>query len=90
MSMNEIEQHLRQFILSLESFQSVLNQSTLDIEKTKIEISLLRQDTMREEYENSWTELHNQLLTYRDHIGPRHIEFMQEKLNFLSRYLHEE
>ena len=90
MSMDDVEQNMYPFIEALESFQTKLRDSVLQLEVAREELDPLWQDSMRAEYNLRWEEIDKQLVHYRDHIGPECIEFMHERVSYLSRYLHGE
>lgn len=88
MGMNQVEEAMIRFESTLEAFHETVKGSMQQIEHTHEQVNPLWQDTMRQSYDERWVPLYEQLREYRDRVGPKYIEVMIERLNFLRRYLH--
>jgi uncharacterized protein YukE len=87
MSMNDTFREMRNFHAELGRFNSQLQGSMNDLQANHDLVSPLWQDDMRKDYDSQWREFDEMMKNYLNREGPAYVQFLDQKLQALSRYL---
>jgi uncharacterized protein YukE len=87
MSMNDTFREMRNFHAELQRFNGQLQASMSDLQANHDRVSPIWQDDMRKDYDAQWQEFDEMMKRYLSREGPAYVQFLDQKLQALSRYL---
>lgn len=88
MSMDDVFERARHLEQELSRFNDSLRASFSEVAQSHSNIAPLWDDSMRREYDVTWKPIEETMDDYTRLIAPRHVEFLIERLRYLSSYLH--
>ena len=87
MSMNDTFREMRNFHAELGRFNDQLKASMGDLQSNHERVSPIWQDDMRKDYDSQWQEFDEMMKRYLRREGSAYVQFLDQKLQALSRYL---
>jgi uncharacterized protein YukE len=87
MSMDEQYAQMRRFNDALLAFDTQLRASMQDLDARHDEVTPYWQDEMRRQYDDQWGPLHATMTGYIEREGPQYEQFLQDKIQALTKYL---
>lgn len=85
--MNDTFREMRNFHRELRKFNENIQGSMNDLQTNHDKVSPLWQDDMRQDYDAQWQEFDEEMKQYLNRQGPAYVQFLDQKLRSLSRYL---
>ncbi|MEO1432439.1 MAG: hypothetical protein AAFV71_25890 [Cyanobacteria bacterium J06633_8] len=86
--MDDTFREMQRFNAELRKFNEQLQSSMRDLQHHHHQVSPIWQDEMYKEYDSQWQEVDDTMKRYLTREGPKYVEFLQKKINDLSRYLY--
>jgi len=87
-SMDELHERMQYFNIALQRFQDSLEVSLTDLRSRHETVDPHWQDEARRHYEIQYEPLREMLHRYVTQQGPDYLQFVQEKIRCIDRYLH--
>jgi len=85
--MNDTFREMRNFHTELQRFNDQLQGSMNDLQTNHDHVSPIWQDDMRKEYDSQWQKFDEEMKTYLSREGPAYVQFLDQKLQALARFL---
>lgn len=87
MSLNDTFREMRHFHAELSRFNDQLQGSMSDLQANHDRVSPIWKDDMRKDYDSQWREFDEMMKGYIKREGPVYVQFLDQKLRSLARYL---